>query len=196
MFELIKTTVRGGVLFLIPVIILVAVFKQAHELIGKIAGPIFANMPVERVVGIAVLDLLTLALVLLVCFLAGLAAKTRAAVRFVSSLESEFLSKIPAYDLAKTKLTSQLRFEEAEDLHPVLVRFDDQWQIGFEVERIAGGKVAIYVPGSPDPWSGAVTILTDDRVTRLDSKLTAALGIFKNLGKGASAEVQHYMQTT
>jgi uncharacterized membrane protein len=192
--EFIKTTIRGGVLFLIPVIILVAVFKQAHQLIGKIAGPIFAHVPVERVVGIAVLDLLTLAVVLLVCFLAGLAAKTRAATRFVSSLETEFLSKIPAYDLAKTKLTGQLRFEEAEDLHPVLARFDDQWQIGFEVERITGGKVVIYVPGAPDPWSGAVTILTDDRVTRLGSKLTAALGIFKSLGKGASPEVQHYLQ--
>jgi uncharacterized membrane protein len=194
MSEFIKTTIRGGVLFLVPVIILLAVFKQAHQLIAKMAGPILANVPVERVVGIAVLDLLTLALVLLVCFLAGLAAKTRAAVRFVSSLETEFLSKIPAYDLAKTKLTSQLRFEESEDLHPVLARFDDQWKIGIEVERIAGGKVVIYVPGSPDPWSGAVTILTDDRVTRLDSKLTATLGVFKNLGKGASAEVQHYLQ--
>ncbi len=194
MSEFIKTTIRGGVLFLIPVIILVAVFKQAHQLIGKLAGPILANVPVERVVGTVALDLLTFALVLIVCFLAGLAAKTLAAVRFVSSLETEFLSKVPGYDLAKTKLTTKLRFEESEYLHPVLVRFDDQWQIGFEVERVAGGKVVIYVPGSPDPWSGAVTIVTDDRITRLDSKLNAALGIFKNLGNGASAEVQHYMQ--
>jgi hypothetical protein len=55
MSEFTNTTIRGGVLFLNPVIILVAVFKQAHKLIGKIAAPILANVPVERVFGIAAL---------------------------------------------------------------------------------------------------------------------------------------------
>ena len=79
---------------------------------------------------------------------------------------------------------------EKDEATTVLVRFDDQWQIGFEVERIAGGKVVVYLPGAPDPWSGAVTIVTDNRIARLDSKQLATLGVFKQLGEGASAQMK------
>jgi uncharacterized membrane protein len=194
MFQFIKTTALGGILFLIPVIILVAVFTQAHQLVSKIAAPVLAIMPVERVFGIVVLNLLILTLGVLICFLAGLAAKSPVAVRLVASLESKFLSKVPAYDVEKTKLASRMRFEEGTETQPVLVRFDDQWQIGFEVDNIAGGKVAVFLPGAPDPWSGSVSIVTDDRITRLDSTLAATLGIFKHLGKGASDQLQTCMK--
>ena len=45
--------------------------------------------------------------------------------------------------------------------------------------------MAVYLPGSPDPWSGTISIVTEDRIARLDSDLEATLNIFKNLGKGA-----------
>ena len=189
MFQFFKTTALGGILFLIPVVILIAVFTKAHQMISKVAAPVLAIMPVERVVGIVIVDLLALALLLLICFLAGLAAKTHRAGRLFASLESDFLSQVPGYELAKIKLTTQLRFEK-DEATTVLVRFDDQWQIGFEVERIAGGKVVVYLPGAPDPWSGAVTIVTDDRIARLGSKQLATLNVFKQLGQGASAQMK------
>lgn len=108
MFQFFKTTALGGILFLAPVIILIAVFTKAHQMISKVAAPVLAIVPVERVVGIVVVDLLALALLLLICFLAGLAAKTPRAGRLVASLASDFLSQVPGYELAKTKLTTQL----------------------------------------------------------------------------------------
>jgi len=194
MFQFMKTTALGGLLFLIPVIILVAIFTNAYQLMSKIAAPVLAIVPVERVFGVVVLNLLILALGVLICFLAGLAAKSPVAVRLVTSLESKFLSKVPAYDIQKTKLASRMRFEEGKEAQPVLIRFDDQWQIGFEVDNIAGGKVAVYLPGAPDPWSGSVSIVTEDRITHLDSNLIAISAIFKNLGKGAGDQLQKCME--
>ena len=190
MFQFIKTTALGGIIFLIPVIILVAVFTKGYQLVSKIVAPLLAIVPVDRIFGIVILDLLILALGVLICFLAGLAAKSYVAVRLVTSLESNFLSKIPAYDVQKTKLASRMRFEEGEETQPVLIRFDDQWQIGFEVDRVASGKVTVYLPGAPDPWSGSVSIVTEDRITHLDLKQNAALGIFKQLGKGAGDQLK------
>jgi len=194
MFQFFKTTALGGILFLIPVIILIVILAKAHELVSKLAAPALTIVPVESVFGIAVVNLVTLAVGVLICFLAGLAAKTPVAGRFVAALESKFLSKVPAYDVEKTKLAAQLRFEEAEKSQPVLVRFDDQWQIGFEIDNIAGGEVAVYLPGAPDPWSGTVSIVTDDRISRLDSTRTATLRIFKNLGKGAGDLLQTHLE--
>jgi len=190
MFQFIKTTALGGIIFLIPVIILVAVFTKGYQLVSKIVAPLLAIVPVDRIFGIVILDLLILALGVLICFLAGLAAKSSVAIRLVTSIESKFLSKVPAYDVEKTKLASRIRFQEGKETQPVLVRFDDQWQIGFEVDNIAGDKVAVFLPGAPDPWSGSVSIVTEDRIMHLDSKLTATLGIFKNLGKGAGDQLR------
>lgn len=185
MLQFIKTTALGGLLFLVPVIILIVIFEKAHQMATRLAAPIAAFVTVERLVGIAIIDLLTIALVVLICFLAGLAARTPWAVRLISDLESTILSKVPAYDLVKTKLTAQLHFEKDADSLPVLARFDDQWQIAFEMERLSGGYVVVYLPGAPDAWSGSVSVVTEDRITPLDAKLTETQRIFKNMGRGA-----------
>ena len=67
-----------------------------------------------------------------------------------------------------------------------VVRFDDLWQIGFEIERIEGGKVALFLPGSPDPWSGSVCIAEADRVTPLDLPVAAVVKMVRRLGRGAN----------
>jgi uncharacterized membrane protein len=69
---------------------------------------------------------------------------------------------------------------------PAVVRFDDSWQIGFEIERIAGGKVTLFLPGSPDHWSGSFCMMDEDRVTPLDLPVPAVAAMAKRLGKGAS----------
>lgn len=194
MFQFFKTTALGGVIFLIPVIILVVVFAKSHELVSEVASPVLAIVPAKNVFGIALVDLFTLALGVLICFLAGLAANSPVADKLVAGLESIFLSKIPGYDLEKTKMTAQMRLDEERESNPVLVRFDDQWQIGFAMDNIAGGKVAVYLPGAPDPWNGSVSIVTEDRITHLDSKLTATMGIFKKLGNGAGDQLQTCME--
>jgi hypothetical protein len=80
-----------------------------------------------------------------------------------------------------------MRLEKSEST-TVLVRFDDQWQIGIEIERvITTGKAVVYLPGAPDHWVGAVAIVSDDRITRLDLTQLATLSIFKNLGKNTSS---------
>ena len=200
MFQFIKTTVIGGLMFLLPIVVLYSILKQAHKSINKISAPILSMLPEERVFGVAMQDLLVVAVVVLICFLAGPVARSNLAMRLVTSLETQYLSRLPPYEDAKTKMSARLFFDKAKtktkdedarwDMQPVLARFDDRWQIAFEVERIIGGKVSIFVPGAPDPWAGSVYIMTDDRISRLDSDPTATLNVLKQLGKGASGHVQ------
>ena len=72
--------------------------------------------------------------------------------------------------------------EDIEGMSVVIVRFDDLWQIGFEIERIEGGKVAVFLPGSPDPWSGSVCIAEEERVTPLDVPVAAVVNMARRLG--------------
>lgn len=186
MLKLLKTTVLGGILFLVPIIILIAIIGKALQITGKLAAPISGLLGVEAIGGIAVAQLLAIGILVLICFIAGLAAKTPYAKKFVRFLEVNVLEKIPVYDLLKSKTQNILSAENTGEMDPVLARFDDLWQLAFEIERLEGGSVVLFLPGAPDPWSGTVCVVTADRITPLKLKLKSAVLLMKRLGKGAS----------
>ena len=79
-------------------------------------------------------------------------------------------------------------------MKPVLVRFDDSWQIAFEVENIPGGTSAVFLPGAPAPWSGSVCFVTEDRIQSLESPLPVIIRTLKGLGKGSSEQFHAYLK--
>ena len=81
-------------------------------------------------------------------------------------MDDRLLDIFPRYSFIKA-MASGLAQEEVAAMKVVMIRFDDQSQLGFEVERTAE-QVVVFLPGSPDPWSGAVCFVTPDRVAQLD----------------------------
>jgi uncharacterized membrane protein len=186
MLNFLKTTVLGGILFLIPIVIFITIIGKALQITNKLAIPIAGLLGAEKITGIAVAELIAIAILVLACFIAGLAAKTARAKKLVQSLEANVLDKIPVYELLKAKTQSVLSFEEEETLALIMVRFDDSWQLAFEIERIERDKVVIFLPGAPDPWAGSVCIVTEDRVTHLEMTIKSAVKLMKRLGKGST----------
>jgi uncharacterized membrane protein len=187
MFRFIKTTVLGGIVFLIPVIIFTFVIRKALEFTNKLATPLAKLLPVDSVGDLAITHLLAILILILICFLSGIAAKTTYARKLVKSLEANFLEKIPAYALAKAKAETMFSGEDSVgSKKPVMVRFDDSWQFAFEIDRVEDDKAVLFLPGSPDPWSGAVSIVALERITPLDITIKSVTGLMKHLGKGTN----------
>jgi hypothetical protein len=70
---------------------------------------------------VGVATALSIAMIALVCLLAGLVAHTLIAQRFVNALESSVLSKIPAYEYLKQESASALGVAEIGELPVVFV---------------------------------------------------------------------------
>jgi uncharacterized membrane protein len=75
-------------------------------------------------------------------------------------------------------------------MKPVLAKMDDASQLAFEVERLQDGRVVVYVPGAPDPWSGGVLVMTEDRIEPLPISMVAAVQNLRALGRGTGAIFQ------
>ncbi|VUX55778.1 exported protein of unknown function [uncultured Woeseiaceae bacterium] len=58
--------------------------------------------------------------------------------------------------------------------------------IGYEVERLTDGWVAVYLPGAPETRSGSVAYFTNDRVVPLDTDFAGIASCLKTLGRGSS----------
>jgi uncharacterized membrane protein len=182
------TMVLGGMIFLLPLVIISAVLGKAFQLMMLIAEPMDAWIPLDSVGDIAVVNVLAVLALLLSCFLAGLAARSSWGTTVYGSVDAKLQGLIPGYSAMRDKTASAIS-SERDRLIPVLVQFDDQSQIAFEVERADDGLVAIFLPGTPDPWSGSTVFVTSDRVAPIGTEIQAALRAFKNMGRGATAAI-------
>ena len=74
--SLIKTTAIGGVVFLLPLVVLVAIVGKAFSIIKTVSMPLAELISAERYLGYAVADLLTVVVLLAVTILAGILARS------------------------------------------------------------------------------------------------------------------------
>jgi uncharacterized membrane protein len=187
MREFIRTTLIGGILFLIPLVMVVVVFGKAFQILKTVANPLVKLIPIESIAGFALVEVLTAVIMLLCCLMAGLVARSQWGRNIYAKIDSILLELIPGYSWVKG-VTGDISDAEAENIfEPVLVRLDDQYQLGFEVDRTAEGLVAIYVPGVPNPRSGALSYVTADRVESIDAGFKAITKTCKKLGRGSGA---------
>ena len=192
----IKTTIFGGLVFLIPLVFLVGVVGKAVQMMMLVAEPVSRLFPDHVVGGIALVNLLALFGVLLACFLAGLVAQSRIGKRLFRSVDDTLMLLIPGYALLKHRIVSTIRDEEEQSLlKSVLVRFDDQYQIAFEVERVDRGLVAVFLPGAPDPWSGSIVFVEEDRVEPLEIDTHTATQALQRLGRGSAQMLEPQTET-
>jgi uncharacterized membrane protein len=180
-----RTTVLGGLIFLVPFVMVLLVVGKAFAIMKTVAVPIAAALGIDRIGGIAVVDTLAVLLLVGLCWLAGLAALSQRGRAAHEALDEKLLNLFPRYGFVKSMAESLAADGKTETLPVVLVRLDDQSQLGFEVER-NGDQVVVFLPGSPDPWSGTVSMVTPDRVRALGVDFKTAVKSLRLLGRGAT----------
>ncbi|MEM8669162.1 MAG: DUF502 domain-containing protein [Planctomycetota bacterium] len=194
-----RTTAIGGLLFLLPLIVLGALIGQIVPIVLTIAQSLAGILDgiVETPGGIALLILMSIGILLLICFFCGLLARRSFARRFSGAFEKKLVMVFPRYAILKDQMADTIGGEQATtQMKPVLASFDDCDRIAFETERDEkAGWVTVYLPGSPDPWSGSVALLKLDRVRSLDADFGDTAGTCEQLGRGSISLIQKSLGT-
>ncbi|HEY1941258.1 MAG TPA: DUF502 domain-containing protein [Roseiarcus sp.] len=185
--QFVRTTIIGGLFLLAPIVVLTVIVAKAFDFAKKGLNAVLVHIPAASELSAGAATVLSVALIGLVCFLAGLVARTVTAQRVVDALESSVLSKIPAYDYLKQESASALGVAGTAELPVVFVRMEGGWQLGVQTEAVSDALVSIFVPGAPNPHSGAVFFFSTEDVRPAGIKLVAALNCLRRCGAGASA---------
>ena len=183
LLHFLRMTLVGGLLFLVPIVVLVVIVDRALGLVHKLSDPLAARLPAVAYAPV----LLASVLLLLLCLAFGLLAMTGPAKTAVQWLEATILSKVPGYLFLKGAGESVLGLESHAPYPLVLARIEDAWQFGFLIERLEGGHLAVFVPGAPSPLSGSVYFMSPERIRPTDIPVAAALKCLNRLGGGAAA---------
>ncbi len=173
--------VVGGFLVVVPVYLSVLLLLKGMQSAAGLARPFTMLLP-EWLPAEQVLSLL---LVLIICFLIGVAMRTRPGRAMRERIEKSFFERVPGYALFRS-LTQRLAGKNEENVwQPALVDIEDALVPAFIIEELADGRFTVFVPSIPTPFAGAVYILNRERVHPVDVPFTQAIRTVSRWGSGA-----------
>ena len=181
----------GGLLLVAPIYLAVLLLLKAMHSVMAVVQPLAmllpAWFPAEHV--------LSLLLVLIVCFLIGAAVRTPAGQAIQERIEKSFFERMPGYALFRS-LTQRLAGKDDQEnvWKPALAEIEEALVPAFIIEELEDGRFTVFVPSVPTPFAGAVYILTPERVHPLDVPFTQAIKSISRWGSG-SKELVAAMKT-
>ncbi len=177
-----KATLIGGLFFIVPLVIVLLIFGKVVEILRLLVGPIVEKLPMESIGGVPTARIVAFFVLILLCLLAGLFAKTRIANRVKNWAEDNILSNIPGYTLIKGMSESAVGLETKYHNDVVLVDVEEVWQLGFLMDTIDEELSTVFLPGAPSPMSGDVVFVKKERIKKIDITAVEAVKILKKLG--------------
>ena len=139
MKDFLKTTIVGGVLFLLPVGLVLFILGYALRLATRVAQPISEALHLDQlgdVAGIGIATVIGVLLLVLVSFAAGLVGRTSIGGRISGRFERSLLSALPQYQMLKSMTEGLAQIEADAGIRPALISIEDGWQIGYILERL------------------------------------------------------------
>jgi uncharacterized membrane protein len=177
----IVSRVAAGLLVILPLYLAALLLFKAMQSLMELVQPLEKLLP-EKLPGGRLLSLL---LVLLVCFLMGLAVRTPAGRAAWKRIERSHFQRIPGYALFHS-LTHRLAGEDQDKTwQPAFAEIEEALVPAFIIEELPDGSFTVFVPSVPTPLAGSVFILTPNRVHPLNVPFTEAIKAISRWGAGS-----------
>src|SRR4030095_3824458 len=184
-----RITIAGGILFLIPVGVIIFIMAKTISFLYDVSRPITARLPFRNVAGVGVNTLMSIILLLLICFLAGIFMRTKFAKKIIQWLEDRVLVFVPGYSYIRARSTDWFSNEKTNTWKPATIFVDDNEVICFVIDE-TGDYCSIFLPAAPVPSSGSICVREKKNVTFLPINVAEAVSMIRQFGKGASLSVE------
>jgi len=189
--EFITSTVIGGLFFGVPAYLAILLLLKGMKSVAALVRPVAALVPDW----LPAENLLSLLLVLGVCFFVGAAVRTPVGRALRERFERVFFERLPGYGLLRS-LTQRLAGDGQERTwQPALAELEDALVPAFIIEELDDGRFTVFVPSVPTPFAGAVYVIERERVHILDIPFTKAISSISRWGSG-SKELVAAMRST
>ena len=166
--------------------LLLFILGKAISIVQGLILPIKRHLPAERVFGVGMLTLISLVLILLICYLAGMLIEQKRVKWLITKLEDNILVFIPGYSMIRAQ-TNEMLSEALAHWQPVLIDEDGDWKMGVLVDRQPDGLCMIFFPEPPDAKSGEMKLIHESKLKKLDMPVSKMIKIIRKYGKSEGA---------
>ncbi len=177
---ILSQTIKGGIFFLIPIVLTILFFEKAIQLLNP-----FSELLSEKISGdVGVFDnpyFLTILILILFCLFAGYIANLGFGKKIILWIENNILTLFPGYQLMKNTLQNTAGLESDTNF-PVVLAPIDGWMLGFQVDELASGEVVVFIPAAPYARDGNVVIFEKDKIRSTNISQKDVQKIMRQLG--------------
>jgi uncharacterized membrane protein len=191
--DFLKTSIVGGALFLLPIVVTLVLLKHALDAVQGPIGVLLAGTGLTHVAGIALAGFVAIAALLVLCFVAGLVAKTSAGTAAVQWLEESLLGRVPMYQMLKSATADVAGIVGQGEVEVVLREADGGWQLAFVMERFDDGWYTLLVPEAPSAISGSILYVRGETLHPANVTVAQAMNVVKRGGLGSGALLRAHL---
>ena len=181
--EFTKTTLVGGILVMLPIYLSILLLLKAISGLMGLVAPISEGLPEA----LPFREMIAILLLIGACFICGIAVRTGPGLRAKNAIERSVLEKIPGYALIRGLAGKIIGGSDEQSFTVVLAEIEDALVPAFLIEDCGDGQCAIFVPSVPTPAAGAIYIIANERVHRVDVPFTQAVSVISKWGAGSRA---------
>lgn len=169
-----RTTLTGGIFFFLPLVFIMIAVKHGAETIRSVVDPLATRLGIENVAGKATITILTIAVIVFICFIGGLLARLPQLKRMNDFIENNVMVFIPGYDKFKSQAQGKI-VGEGEKI-PVLLFTQNTWIPALRIE-MEGDMATYFFPEDDSLGKGFVRtipsafvqekLITKEQLTKL-----------------------------
>lgn len=184
-----RTTFFGGVLVIMPVVVLIVVLGWLFNFVSDLIRPITDIIIQTAQLHYIFSSIIAITLILLVCFIVGLLIRTRFGNFTYRFLEDNFLKRIPFYKIIKETVIQLFGNQKTLFSAVALVNLYGNGNLvtAFVTDEHDNGYCTVFVPSGPAPTAGFVYHVKNEFVQKVDYPMDQAMRLIISLGSGSRA---------
>lgn len=183
----IKTTLFGGFLVVLPIIVLIFVLGWLYDTLIDKVRPITNILTETTKFSELAASAAAIVIILLLFFIVGLLVQTRIGKFFFHFLEERLLKRIPLYRIIKETVIQLFGGDKLIFKSVALVKpfGNDTMITAFITDESENDYITVFVPSAPAPTGGYIYHIKKEFVIKIDYPIEQAMKTILSLGAGS-----------
>jgi uncharacterized membrane protein len=172
--ENIKRNAIAGVLFLLPVYILMILIQKAFAFFSKFGNGVAKFFGIDSVFGKHIADIFGFLFLVLLVYSCGYLVRFSFFKQLSDGIDSKLKTFIPGYE--RHKITAQKKLMREKEIKtgnlqptPILLQLGSYWQPGHLIEKNEQGHAVVFIPNSVDIEMGSIFVVPFEQIKLLQN---------------------------
>ena len=189
------TTILGGLLVILPIVIILWAFNMLIRFIVSNITPV--TMIVDKFISVRYLpEIISAIIIVIICFLVGLSVRTKLGNWIHINIEEKILTKIPGYNMVKGAINQLISTEKKTKPFSQVVLFklfnNEVLLTGVITDDEDEEYVTIFCATAPNPTSGFIYHVLRKDVFLVDISVEDTMRTVFSGGSGSSMLLKRY----
>ncbi len=185
--KFIKTTVLGGVVILLPVLLTFFFLRWLYNFITRLISPLTKLVVEKAEMQELLADLLVIVVIVAICFFVGLLVKTKLGRYLHRQFEKRILKVMPGYTLFRNTIKQFLGQDKKPFSRVALVQAfgNSTLMTGFVTDQHPDGRYTVFLPSALNPTTGLILHLEQKYVHIVDVSVEDTMRSIISCGAGS-----------